>query len=123
MLLKFPLLLVGRCVSWYVPKIGSITDESEKLTGFPLFCRENGKAGSRVIFDFINNGNPLELSPDYFVAPNLPQEIAKFNSSRGNLNLAVAVIHSLDMRLEIIEVIVYLRYSLELIRPQKRTEP
>lgn len=107
----------------YVPKIGSITDESEKLTGFPLFCRENRKAGSRVIFDFINNGNPLELSPDYFVAPNLPQEIAKFNSSRGNLNLAVAVIHSLDMRLEIIEVIVYLRYSLELIRPQKRTEP
>ena len=71
MLLKFPLLLVGRCVSWYVPKIGSITDESEKLTGFTLFCRENRKAGSRVIFDFINNGNPLELSPDYFVAPNL----------------------------------------------------
>ena len=89
MLLKFPLLLVGRCVSWYVPKIGSITDESEKLTGFTLFCRENRKAGSRVIFDFINNGNPLELSPDYFVAPNLPQEIAKFNSSRGNLNLSV----------------------------------
>ncbi len=122
MLLKFPLLLVGRCVSWYVPKIGSITDESEKLTGFPLFCRETEKpaAGSVSILSITGtrlNFRRITLS----LKP--AQEIAKFNSSRGNLNLSVAVIHSLDMRLEIIEVIVYLRYSLELIRPQKRTEP